>query len=256
MKFWSKFIHFIQENAFQDVVCKKDLSKPLSVWKPVCFATLTAVVLTILEARFWKCRMFLQNDTMPAAFFKWMPWCLHKNVIIYAYHHYVCLVKRMLLILKQGTGPSLKLSLNDKKYCFINSPNTILTDFRPLKVIFSKHDTYSLFFVLDINYASSNVIFLPSHSWATKWWPHPRNRLLHNDPYIFLYSSHLKKKSIKFNSFICHKNTSIHQHINAYTVRWSEGFRNSKGLYVPIQIQLFNRNTTQVIAAAIKWQNC
>ena len=59
----------------------------------------------------------------------------------------------------------------------------------------------------------------------------------------------------QFNSFICHKNTSIHQHINAFTIKWSEGLRNLKGLYIPIQIQLFYRNTTLVIAAVIKWQN-
>ena len=62
--------------------------------------------------------------------------------------------------------------------------------------------------------------------------------------------------SIQLNSFICHTNTSIHQHINAFTVKWSGVFRKLKSLYVPIQIQLFYRNTTQVITAAIKWENC
>ena len=60
---------------------------------------------------------------------------------------------------------------------------------------------------------------------------------------------------IQFNSIhlFATKSTSIHQHINAFTVKWSEGLRNLKGLYIPIQIQFLYRNTTQVIAAAIKW---
>ena len=32
---------------------------------------------------------------------------------------------------------------------------------------------------------------------------------------------------------------------------WSKGFRNLKGLYMPIQISLFHTNTTQVIATGI-----
>ena len=52
--------------------------------------------------------------------------------------------------------------------------------------------------------------------------------------------------------FICHKNTSMHLHIDAFFVKWSEELKNLKGLYVPIQIQMFYRHTTQMIAAAIK----
>ena len=56
------------------------------------------------------------------------------------------------------------------------------------------------------------------------------------------------------DSFICHKNTSIHQNINAFTVKWSERFRNLKRLYARIQIQMFYIET-QVITTAIKWEN-
>ena len=39
--------------------------------------------------------------------------------------------------------------------------------------------------------------------------------------------------------------------INTFAVLWSEGFTNLEGLYIPIQILVFNKNKTQVIATDI-----
>ena len=69
---------------------------------------------------------------------------------------------------------------------------------------------------------------------------------------VITLSIALYKFIFKFMYLPQNTHTSVHQHINAFTVKWSEGFRNLNGLYVPIQIQLFYRNTAQVITAAIK----
>ena len=70
-----------------------------------------------------------------------------------------------------------------------------------------------------------------------------------------LFFNDISKYSIQFNSIIYHKNTSIHQHIIEFTVKWSEGFRNPKGLYVPNQIQLIYRTNTRntTIETQHKW---